>query len=320
MAITLQNVKISDIEVREDKLRGPQFDTLQFKNLMASIQSIGLMQPISLLKDAKNPGKYILNDGQQRLAAHEKLGMESIDALVDDSDFDPDMLNIKQIQANLHRVDTKPAQYAQAMKRLLKHPKNRMKSHSEFLTDLGITESPQWLRNQLNLTNLIPEFQTLVDNGEVPVTIAYYVGTLDAADQPIFLEKAQTENVDNLIHEIEEFKREQKVVAKGESPETIDPLKSAKLRKLTELKSRVVDIENTITTNKEDKYAQGMYDMLMWVISLDPETVSAKDAVKKAAKAKAEEVIKRRREIMKAEKERIDAQINNQLKEEGLFN
>jgi ParB family transcriptional regulator, chromosome partitioning protein len=100
------------------------FDEEALADLAASIERHGLMQPITV-KQLEDGDRYLLVAGERRFRAFERLGRETIPAII--TTGDPDELVLIE---NLQRENLKPIEEAEALKRLAE-------IHSYTQEDLG---------------------------------------------------------------------------------------------------------------------------------------------------------------------------------------
>lgn len=313
----LDFISPNDVREREDKLRSEQANSEQFSQLKLSIQEYGILQPILVIKDKSKRAKFILNDGLQRLTCARQLNLELIPAII--TDIEEDELNWTQIQTNLQGVTTKPLEFGRTIRRLLMNPKYAGMSRAELLTKLGLTKSVSWLNNQLKLNDLLPEAQSLVDSGQIPISNAYELAKLPVDEQIHYLEQAQTETTDKFILLVTNKLQELKASRQGKAEESLDPLRMAKFISKTQAKTIFVDLEKMLAKNPEDKYVQGQYDMARKFMSIDDQTLKAKEMEKNKKKQERDEIIRRRKELMEQRRKEIDAEIKNQLQAEGLL-
>ena len=96
------------------------FDEEDIAELAASIAEVGLLQPIVVRQVPTAPGeelRYELIMGERRLRASKEAGLETIPAVVRDTD-DVDLLRDALLE-NLHRVQLNPLEEAAAYQQLL---------------------------------------------------------------------------------------------------------------------------------------------------------------------------------------------------------
>lgn len=96
--MNIQNVKISDIKIEN---RFWDVDDNTVMSLMESIRDIGLKTPPAVRPDSNRIGQFILIAGNHRIEACSRLGMDSIDVIVDD--VNDDFAILHEIDENLTR-------------------------------------------------------------------------------------------------------------------------------------------------------------------------------------------------------------------------
>jgi len=106
-------LRLAEIEPNPDQPR-TQIEQNALRELAASIERHGLIQPITVKRSDSGADRYILVAGERRLRAHELLGREEILAIVTTGAADEIAL-IENIQRqNLHPLD-EAAAYARIM-------------------------------------------------------------------------------------------------------------------------------------------------------------------------------------------------------------
>ncbi|ENK9589548.1 ParB/RepB/Spo0J family partition protein, partial [Salmonella enterica] len=58
-------------------------DEIAVNELLTSIQSVGLLTPISVREDTEHPHHYIITNGERRWLACQKAGIKKIPAFVE---------------------------------------------------------------------------------------------------------------------------------------------------------------------------------------------------------------------------------------------
>jgi ParB family chromosome partitioning protein len=89
----------------------------QIEELAASIANHGVLQPILVIDDKKNPGRYILVAGERRLRASQLANLTEIPAQVTEA-TDEELLEIA-IAENVQREDLNPVEEAKAYRTLI---------------------------------------------------------------------------------------------------------------------------------------------------------------------------------------------------------
>lgn len=305
---TLKHVKISDIQENPDALRAVNRSSEGYIGLVDSIKTVGVLKPINVreVPDRDDPRKIVfgLIDGLHRFTAAQDAGLTEIPAYV--LSMDDGQVLEAQIMANVHKVETKPAEYSHALIRLL--GQNPTMTINELAKKLA--KSPKWLGDRLSITRLEERIQKLVDEGKVNLSNAYALAKLkDHSEQLNFLDRAMTETpqvfvplVTTRVKEINDAKRK----GKDAAAETFTAI--AHLRKVKEL-------EEEITSNSYAEQLKGAgriantADFLMgvrWAVNLDPDSVKEAET-KWEAKRKEREEARKNAKIEKAKKQQEEA-------------
>ena len=122
------------------------FDEEDIAELAASIAEVGLLQPIVVRQVPTAPGeelRYELVMGERRLRASKEAGLETIPAVVRDTD-DVDLLRDALLE-NLHRVQLNPLEEAAAYQQLLED----FQSRSQISNTLRLMKLPPLVQRRL---------------------------------------------------------------------------------------------------------------------------------------------------------------------------
>lgn len=133
------------------------FDEDEMGELVHSIRTIGVLQPVVVRRQPGGPG-FELVMGERRWRATQRAGLESIPAIVRSTD-DTDMLRDALLE-NLHRSQLNPLEEAAAYQQLLD---DFAATHDELATRIGRSR-PQ-ISNTLRLLQLPPLVQRRVAAG-----------------------------------------------------------------------------------------------------------------------------------------------------------
>jgi ParB family chromosome partitioning protein len=133
------------------------FDDEALEGLMASIRSVGVLQPIVV---RRNDDGYELIVGERRLRASRRLGLTTVPAVVRESD---DVTSLQEaLIENIHRADLGPMELAEA--------------YRELLEELGVTQevvaerlgvSRPAVANTIRLLGLPEAVQALLAEGRI---------------------------------------------------------------------------------------------------------------------------------------------------------
>lgn len=225
----LDYVELNEIRVNPVSLRDANQKEQQFTELVDSIRSRGVITPINLRPAA--PGedgkKYELVDGLQRFTASSIVGTG---VLGQEGKIPAQIMNrtdaealLDQVSANAQRIETKPAQYSQHLRRILGyHPTWTVSQLAAHLN-----KSPAWVDKMLSLNKLTENIQKLVDDGKIQLVNAYALAQLPVEEQPAWLERAQTQPTNEFPEQATKRLKEIKEAArKGKSaePEKFSPI------------------------------------------------------------------------------------------------
>jgi ParB family chromosome partitioning protein len=135
-----------------------EFDAESLDALAASIEAIGLLQPIVVRKDADG---YVLVAGERRLRAVRQVGMESISAVIRDGADDEANLTEALVE-NLQREDLNILEEAAAFQELLEE---YGMTHDGVAKQVGKSRST--VTNTLRLLQLPTAIQAMLVRGEL---------------------------------------------------------------------------------------------------------------------------------------------------------
>lgn len=280
----------------------------KFLGLMESIKKDGIINPISL-REVRNPANpdiplYGLVDGRHRFTAARILGMQEVPALVRSVE-DGDVL-ASQILANVHKIETKPMQYTEALKALLRN--DPMLTMAELASRLS--KSPTWLSERLQLTNIEDEkVASLIDEGSIKLVNAYALAKLPADKQVEYLDMARSLSPTEFVPKINKVIKELKTAKReGRAPVTTY-IAAPYLQKIGDISNEVdnpVHVPALLASENITNPIEIVKMALKWAIHMDPASIRMDAAEwetkKEMAKKKAEER-KLEREKLKQEQE-----------------
>ena len=133
------------------------FEDEALESLAASIQEVGVLQPIVVRKAGTG---FELIAGERRLRAAKLAGLATVPAVIRESD-DTESLREALIE-NIHREDLNPIELADAFRELLDELGLRQETLAERL---GMSRSH--IANTIRLLQLPPEVQQLVAEGRI---------------------------------------------------------------------------------------------------------------------------------------------------------
>ena len=153
--IKISEIKVSEANTRKDLTAGLEESGIE--ELAQSIQEKGLLNPIMVMEQAD--GKFGIIAGQRRFLAFQKLGRETIPAIVRDSMDSTDATIISLVE-NVHRADMNPIDKARAYQTIFDKYHDIGKGSKE--TGIGV----QTIKLYLKLLNLAPSIQKSLSTSE----------------------------------------------------------------------------------------------------------------------------------------------------------
>lgn len=303
----LKHIPVANIRENVSMLRPVDRENEQYILLAESVKNMGgVLTPISV-REIPNPDPnsteqlYGIVDGLQRWTACKDAGIKTIPAQVTrlaDADVEE-----AQILANIHKVETKPAQYSKALLRMLS--RNPTLTQAELAARLS--QSPAWLKARLSLNDLDDKIAQLVDEGKIKLSNAYPLTILPKEEQVKYVERAMTEDTQTFAAAVRNINAEiRKARAQGrEAVHTFQP--QPRLQKVNDIKEQLANltiVKAIIMNSGTTDVLEAARLTLEWVLHLDANTVAADKAKWEAKQKEAEELrIKRKaeRDAKKAE-------------------
>ncbi|MEV7535392.1 ParB/RepB/Spo0J family partition protein [Streptomyces hydrogenans] len=157
------------------------------------------------------PGtRYVVIDGNSRLAAAREAGLKTLRVMLDDNlGADPDSILESALVANIHRQDLDPLDEAKVLQQLLKI------SGSQRDLAARLHRSQGWVAQRLALLNLTPELQQKLEEGTEPVDLLRRVGNQEPEQQQTRLEELKRQK-----EEERRARAEAKAARKAAAPRT----------------------------------------------------------------------------------------------------
>ena len=191
--------RVLDIEISQiDDFENHPFkvkDDEEMEKLMESIQTYGVLTP-AIVRE-KEDGRYEMVSGHRRKHACERLGMETIPAVV--NELTREEAIIAMTDSNIQRENILPSEKAWAYKmkmEAIKKTAGRPKKNSVPLgPNFSIdnlaeenNESASQIKRYIRLTELIPQLLQMVDEGKVAFRPAVEISYLSEKQQSDLLE------------------------------------------------------------------------------------------------------------------------------------
>ncbi len=311
------NVLLANIRENTDALRPVDKDSEEFLSLVESIKVKGILNPISVREVPPAPDGskqvaadgtplYALIDGLHRFTGAKAAGLTHIPVIV--KDFDDAQVYEAQIVANVHKKETRPAEYAKAIQRIMGlYPTRTIAQQAAMLG-----KNPSWLKSILGLGQLTAEIQALVNDGKINQANAFPLSRLPQSEQPDWVERAMTQKADEFVPSCQarvKQVREDNRAGRAASPQVFTPV--AHCRKFAEIKEEADGkgkrLLTVLTAKGIDNPADVVDFVLKWVTNMDEDTLNAKKAEWEGKeKKKKEDAEKRAKE--KADKKGKDAE------------
>lgn len=286
----------------------------KYQQLVQDIKRNGILNSINFRRAG---GRYIVIDGLHRLTAAQEAGLPMVPGNFFPNVVSDDVLYM-QVSANLHKIDTKPAQYSAQLGRIL--AMNPLMTISDLARRLNVSSS--WVQDRLRLDrNLRDEYKTMADEGEITASNAFVLAKLPPEEQENYIERAQTLSPADftplVAMELQNISRNKR----GTKAESSPDLPPFVLRRKPIIESAWVEVaerlqkmgfaeEDYKAVDKDDAaYLVGYYDALRFVGGRDDESIEAFRQEK--AEREAERERKRRDEERKKTAEKAMASGNN---------
>ena len=167
--IAPDEIQVPDLRVTS------QVDPHIVDEIMASIQKVGILQPLHVAKVGEN---YVLEDGLHRLLAAKTLDLKSVPCIVHQA-TEGEVL-VRNLVLNRQRGKSNPADEAKVIRYLAEEEGKEM---DEVMALTGLSE--QWARRLYNVSKLPDEVQNLLQQGLITVSGASHLVKLQDPDLQI---------------------------------------------------------------------------------------------------------------------------------------
>ena len=174
-----------------------KFDEESLKELAASIERIGIIQPVTVRKTGED--QYQLISGERRFRASQLAGLTTIPAYVRESD-DTGMLEMALVE-NIQREDLDAIEIALSYQRLIEECQLTQETMSERVGKKRTT-----VTNYLRLLKLPPEIQLGIREDKISMGHARALVSIEDTDTQIMLFE-QILRYDFSVRRIEEIVR-----------------------------------------------------------------------------------------------------------------
>lgn len=302
----IELVKLSSIRENPVALRAVNRESEDYFGLVESIKQRGFLGSITGRKKKDESGEEFveITDGLHRFSAAKDAGLKEIP--VDILSLNDAETLEAQIMMNVHKVETKPVQYSNQLRRILSM--NPMMTEAELAKRLG--KSTQWIKERLGLVKLSEKVAVLVDDGKINLTNAYALAKLPPEEAADWVDRAMTETPNEFVPKVNGRVKEIKdALRKGKDASKSEFVPVPHLQKLSVFKTELetgkigkVLIKKHGVKTAEEGFALG----IKWALSMDPESIEAAKA-KYDAQQEAKEEAKKRRAAERAKKRADEA-------------
>ncbi|MGW2207377.1 ParB/RepB/Spo0J family partition protein [Streptomyces sp. NPDC001774] len=200
-AIPPQELSVSAISLNPDNPRTELGDLTDLGNSLrdhGQKTAISVMSRFAYLEG--NPGReqnlesgarYVVIDGNSRLAAAREAGLETIKVMVDDNlGGNADEILESSLVANIHRKDLDHLDEARALQQLLK-----IHGTQEALA-ARLHRSQPWVSSRLALLKLTPQLQQRLEEGQESADLLRKVGSKKQEEQEAHLAKLKQQRAE----------------------------------------------------------------------------------------------------------------------------
>ena len=140
-----------------------KFDENELKSLSQSIKNNGIFQPIVVVSDKKENGKYKIVAGERRWRAAQLANIHEVPIILRD-DLSPDKIVEISLLENLERSDLNPIEEAKGYEELI----NKYNYTQEKVAKI-FSKSRPYITNFLRLLSLPDEIKSFIVDGKISV-------------------------------------------------------------------------------------------------------------------------------------------------------
>jgi ParB/RepB/Spo0J family partition protein len=300
----IETVAIEKIRENPVALRAVNKQSEDYLGIVDSIRRRGFLGSITGRKKKDEAGQEFIEitDGLHRYSAARDAGIKQLP--VDILTMDDAATLEAQIMLNVHKVETKPVQYSQQLRRILSM--NPLMTEAELAGKLG--KSAAWIKERLGLVKLPDKVGQLVDSGKINLSNAYAIAKLPTEEMADWVDRAMTQApqefipaINGRIKEVKDAKR------KGLDAADAEFVPVAHMQKLTTLKQEMEKPAVGPVLLKKHKINDPVAAFnlgVKWALHMDPDSIDA-------ARIKHDEQLRAREEakaVRRAEREKTKAE------------
>jgi ParB family transcriptional regulator, chromosome partitioning protein len=166
------------------------FDEAALQELVESIESLGVLQPIRVRWD-EELAMYVIVSGERRFRAAKMAALKSVPCVIQEGELTESQRLIEQLAENIIRADLQPVEQSKAFRRLMEL--NGWTAR-QLARELHIAEAN--VAKALALLDLPESVQEQVEIGRLAPSVAYEVSRLDTPEeQSALAERIVTEKL-----------------------------------------------------------------------------------------------------------------------------
>ncbi len=235
--IPLEQIEINPFQPRT------QFDPAELDALAQSIQTHGIIQPLTLRR--LGPDSFQIISGERRFRAASKSGLEEVPAYIRLAN-DQEMLEMALVE-NIQRQDLNAIEVAISYQRLMDECNL---THDTLSERVGKNRST--VTNYIRLLKLSPEIQQAIKDRKISMGHARALAGMSKADQQIFIFKSIIEKglsvraTEQLIKSVQEKKNN----PSSKSTQTVHP-------EIRKIQDRLTDRFHAPIKIQRDKKGKG---------------------------------------------------------------
>lgn len=224
---TYLEVPVDGIKPNPDQPRS-RFDDESLSELAASIEEVGVLQPIVVSRE--DDGTLYLIAGERRWRAARKAGLPTIPAVVRGATGDTTL--VEALVENVQRQDLTPLEEAHAYKQLLENTGMNQEQVAE-----RVGKSRSAVSNTLRLLQLPGAVQRMIDTGALSAGHARALVGLEDEKYAVYLaEKAAKDGLS--VRQVEDAVRDRKAMAE---PPVATGVRQIRPVEIIELEKRLAD-------------------------------------------------------------------------------
>lgn len=274
--LDIRYVELSSIRENPVALRSLQRETPEYQSLVRDVKKRGVMQPIEVREKDDGEEKYFeITDGLHRFSAASDAGLSHVNVSVVNRS-EGEALEA-QVVANLCRIDTKPIDVANQLRRMLSA------NPTLTLEELGekISQPASYVEARLGLLKLDKEVQKLVNSGSINVSNAISLSGLRPIDQLEMLDLAQTMQTGEFSNAVKARKKQiREAESTGKAAEPLRFTPRAAVRKLSLLEAEIATpsvVLSVLELSGATTPEQAFLAALKWAVQLDDASVVAQE-------------------------------------------